>query len=253
VPSLIAALKPRELFELGSGMGTKIRRFLDAMSRAALLERCVLLDVSAATLAASARDLGAAYPGVTVTGLVGDFTRDLERVPRGRDRLGLFLGSTIGNVEHEALPGFLRALRGTLGVGEAFLVGFDLVKDPAVLHAAYNDAAGVTAEFNRNILRVLNARLGADFVPEAFAHVAFYDAERGWIEMRLRSLRAQRVQVPGAGLSLELGLGEELHTEVSCKHTRVGVERLLAGTGLVLERWLTDADGWFALGLLRAR
>jgi len=253
VPSLIAALQPRELFELGSGMGTKIRRFLDAMTRAKLLERCVLLDISAETLASSARALGEAYPGLAVTGLVGDFTRDLERVPRGRGRLGLFLGSTIGNIEHDDLPDFLRGLRATLAPGEAFLVGFDLLKDPALLHAAYNDARGVTADFNRNILRVLNARLGADFVPEAFEHVARFDPELSWIEMRLRSTRAQRVSVPGAGLAFELAAGEEIHTEVSCKHTRAGVEAVLAGTGLVLERWLTDADGWFALGLLRAR
>jgi len=184
---------------------------------------------------------------------VGDFTRDLERVPHGTGRLGLFLGSTIGNIEHESLPAFLRGLRATLTPGEAFLVGFDLVKDAAVLHAAYNDAQGVTAEFNRNILRVLNARLGADFVPESFEHVAFFDRQRSWIEMRLRSTRAQHVRVPGAGLDFTLAAGEELHTEISCKHTRPGVEAVLGGTGLALERWLTDADGWFALGLLRAQ
>jgi L-histidine N-alpha-methyltransferase len=250
VPSLVAALKPHELFEVGSGTGTKIRRFLDAMARAKTLERCTLIDVSAATLEASARSLARDYEGLAVTGLVGDFTRDLARVPPGRRRLGLFLGSTIGNLPHAEQPAFLRALAGTLAPGESFLVGYDLAKDPAVLHAAYNDAEGVTAAFNLNVLRVLNARLGAGFDPAAFEHVAFYDPERSWIEMRLRSKRPQHVRVPGAGLEVDLAAGEEIQTEVSCKHTRAGVEASLAGTGLVLERWLTDADGWFALAQL---
>jgi L-histidine Nalpha-methyltransferase len=253
VPSLVSATKPRELFELGSGTGSKIRRFLDAMSRAGRLERCTLLDISAETLAASAQALGTAYPGLAVTGLVGDFTRDLALVPPGRERLGLFLGSTVGNLRPEEQGAFWRDLRATLHPGEAFLVGFDLVKDPAVLHAAYNDAAGVTAAFNRNILRALDASLGADFEPEQFEHVAFYDAENAWIEMRLRSRRAQRVRIAAADLTLDLAAGEEIQTEVSCKTTRAAVQRRLEGTGLVLERWLADAEAWFALGLVRAK
>jgi L-histidine Nalpha-methyltransferase len=252
VPALVGSLKPEELLELGSGMGTKIRRFLDAMQRLGTLRRCVLVDVSAETLEASAHALGSDYPGLEVTGLVGDFTHDLARAPRGRARLGLFLGSTIGNLPHAEQPAFLRALRGTLAPGEAFLVGYDLAKDPAVLHAAYNDAAGVTAAFNLNILRVVNARLGGDLDPNAFAHRAFYDAEQGWIEMRLTSLRAQKARLRALDMDLTLAAGEEIRTEVSCKHTRPGVEASLVGTGLRLERWLTDADGWFALALLRA-
>lgn len=253
VPSLIASLKPRELFELGSGTGAKVGRFLDAMARAGLLERLTLLDISAATLAGSARTLTASHPGLEVTALVGDFTTDLGLVPRGRERLGLFLGSTVGNLRPEDLPQFWRDVRATLHPGEAFLVGFDLVKDPALLHAAYNDSAGVTAEFNRNVLRVLDARLGADFDPQQFEHVAFYDAERSWIEMRLRSRRAQRVRIPGADLVLDLAAGEEIQTEISAKTTRPAVQARLAGTGLTLERWLADAEAWFALGLVRAQ
>lgn len=253
VPSLIANLKPREVLELGSGTGTKIRRFLDSMLRAGLLERCVLLDISAPTLEASALALTAAYPGLAVTGWVGDFTRDLALAPKGQARLGLFLGSTVGNLRPQELEAFLRDLRATLHPGEAFLVGFDLVKDPATLHAAYNDAAGVTAQFNLNVLRVLNARLGADFDPGSYEHVAFYDAQNAWIEMRLRSLRRQRVAIPGADLVLELEAGAEVQTEISCKYTRPAVTQRLEGTGLLLERWLTDAEGAFALALLRAR
>jgi L-histidine Nalpha-methyltransferase len=253
VPSVVKALKPRELFEVGSGTGTKIRLFLDAMSKAGVLERCVLLDISAETLQASAEALTRGYPGLEVTGLVGDFTQDLARVPRGRERLGLFLGSTIGNLTPDEWPEFLAGLGQTLVPGEAFLVGLDLVKDPAVLHAAYNDAAGVTAAFNKNVLLVLNDRLGADFDPDAFEHVAFFDRERSWIEMRLRARRAMRVRVPGADVTLDLPAGGEIHTEVSCKTTRPAFEAVLGRTGLVLERWFTDAEGWFAVALLRAR
>jgi L-histidine N-alpha-methyltransferase len=213
----------------------------------------VLLDISAETLQASAEALTRAYPGLEVTGLVGDFTQDLARVPRGRERLGLFLGSTIGNLTPDEWPEFLTGLGQTLAPGEAFLVGLDLVKDPAVLHAAYNDARGVTAEFNKNVLLVLNDRLGADFDPDDFEHVAFFDRERSWIEMRLRARRAVRVRVPGADVTLDLPPGGEIHTEVSCKTTRPAFEATLAQTGLALERWFTDAEGWFALALLRAR
>lgn len=251
VPSVVRALRPRELFELGSGTGAKVRQVLDAMQRAGLLERCVLLDISADTLAASAEALSATYPGLAVTALVGDFTSDLAHVPRGRDRLGLFLGSTIGNLTPAQWPAFLRGLRGTLNPGEAFLVGFDLRKDPAVLHAAYNDAQGVTAAFNRNILRAVNARLGTDFDPSGYEHVAFYDAAAGWIEMRLRARSAQCVALPGGGV-LALAAGDEIQTEISCKTTRPEVEHALVGTGLTLERWFTDAEAWFALALLRA-
>ncbi|MFM8980414.1 MAG: L-histidine N(alpha)-methyltransferase [Planctomycetia bacterium] len=252
VPSLVAARKPHELLELGSGSGLKIRRFLDAMARGGTLERCVLLDVSEPALRASGEALGAAYPGLSVSALVGDFLHDLARVPPGEARLGLFLGSTIGNIPHAQQPALLRALRATLQPGQAFLVGYDLVKDERMLHAAYNDAEGVTAEFNRNILRVLGQRLGARIDPGAFEHEASWDPAAGWVEMRLRALSAQRIALPGAGVELVLEAGECVRTEVSCKHDRAGVERSLAGTGLALARWLTDADGWFALAELRA-
>lgn len=252
VPSLVAARKPRELLELGSGSGLKIRRFLDAMARAGTLERCVLLDVSEPALHASGEALSAAYPGLQVTAMVGDFLHDLAGVAPSEGRLGLFLGSTIGNIPHARQPALLRALRGTLAPGQAFLVGYDLVKDERMLHAAYNDAEGVTAEFNLNILRVLNERLGASVDLADVQHEAAWDAPSGWVEMRLRARRDIHLRVPGAGVDVRLQAGEALRTEVSCKHTRDGVERSLAGTGLALARWLTDADGWFALAELRA-
>jgi len=171
----------------------------------------------------------------------------------GGGRLAAFFASTIGNLHPDEVPPFLARVAERLAPGDAFLVGVDLVKDPARLEAAYNDTAGVTAAFNRNILRVMNDRLGADFDPDAFAHVAFYDRERAWIEMRLRSLKLQRVRIPAARLDLAFEAGEEIRTEISCKYTRSTFEALLPGTGLVLDRWYTDPENLFALALLGRR
>jgi L-histidine N-alpha-methyltransferase len=183
---------------------------------------------------------------------VGDFLTDLHLVGRARGpRLLALLGSTIGNIPPEDEPAFFRAAAGILAPGDGMLLGLDLVKDRARLEAAYNDRRGVTAEFNRNILRVMNARLGADFDPLAFDHVAFYDEERRWIEMRLRSRRACRVRVPKAEVELALPAGAEIRTEISCKYTRDALERALEGTGLALGEWWTDAGSAFALALLR--
>jgi len=249
---VVAATRPVELCELGSGVGRKARMLLDAGRAAGTLTRCVLLDINATVLAQSVRSLERDYPGLSVRGVMGDFQDDLAALGPGGGRLALFLAGTIGNL-HPAreVPGFLRAVARQLAPGDAFLVGLDLVKDEARLHAAYNDSAGVTAEFNRNILRVVNAALGADFDPDAYDHVAFYDRDRAWIEMRLRARHDQRVRVPGAHLELTLRQGQEIRTELSCKYTRPTFEARLARTGLRLESWLTDAESLFALALLR--
>src|SRR5262249_26692701 len=147
-------------------------------------------------------------------------------------RLIAFLGSTVGNIHPRDTPGFFRSAAAALAPPAAILLGLDLVKDRARLEAAYDDARGVTAEFNLNILRVMNARLGADFDTSAFAHVAFYDADEAWIEMRLRARRAMMVRVPGAEVELSLGAGDEIRTEISCKYTRPALEALVRGTGL---------------------
>ena len=243
--------RARELCELGSGVGRKVRLLLDAMQARGLLERCVLLDISEGFLVDAARQLDADYPALEVRGIVGDFLEDLPALGPGGRRLALFLAGTIGNLHPDRVPPFLRALARQLAPGDTFLVGIDLVKDAARLHAAYNDAAGVTAEFNRNILRVVNSGLGADFEPESFDHVAFYDAERAWIEMRLRATRNMRVRVPGAGLDLTLCAGDEIRTELSCKYTRESFSARLAGTRLRVERWFTDPECLFASALLR--
>jgi L-histidine N-alpha-methyltransferase len=229
-----------------------VRLLLDAGRALGTLERCVLLDINAMVLAESVRSLAGDYAGLRVRGVVGDFQDDLAGLGSGGGRLALFLAGTIGNLHPDLeVPAFLRAVARQLAPGDAFLVGLDLVKDEARLHAAYNDAAGVTAEFNRNILRVINAELDADFDPDAYDHVAFYDRDRAWIEMRLRARRDQRVHVPGAGLELSLRRGQEIRTELSCKYTRATFDARLAHTGLQLESWLTDAESLFALALLR--
>ncbi|HSD66688.1 MAG TPA: L-histidine N(alpha)-methyltransferase, partial [Vicinamibacteria bacterium] len=251
--AVVAAVAPFELVELGSGSGRKTRFFLDAMRLRGWLESVLLLDIGESFLHESVVRLQGDYPEARVRGVVGDFARDLAALGPGGGRLLLFLAGTIGNLHPDELASFLRAAASVLEPGDGFLVGVDLVKDPACLHAAYNDSAGVTAEFNRNILRVLNERLGADFDPWDFEHRAFYDPERQWVEMRLRARRPLTARVPGAGVTLDLQAGDEIRTELSCKYTRETFAARLAGTGLALERWITDPLRLFASALLRRR
>jgi L-histidine N-alpha-methyltransferase len=246
-----ARLGPRHLVELGSGLGGKVRMLLDAMDEAGTLESCTLLDISHTALSESVPQLRHEWPGLRTAGIVGDFLTDLGAVGPDQSRLLAFLGSTIGNVHPRDVPSFFRAAASILSPGDGMLVGLDLVKDRARLVAAYNDSRGVTAEFNRNILRVMNARLGADFDPSAFEHVAFYDEDQAWIEMRLRARRACRVHVPGAEADLSLAGGGEIRTEISCKYTRETLGERLDETGLVLDDWRTDPESLFALALLR--
>jgi L-histidine N-alpha-methyltransferase len=249
--AIVEAVEPRELAELGSGAGHKIRLFLDAMRERAGLERVTLLEINEPYLRDSVARLQADYPEATVSGVAGDFVHDLGTLGPGGGRLMLFLAGTIGTLHPGELPAFFRAAASILAPGDGFLVGVDLVKDEARLHAAYNDAAGVTAEFNLNILRVLNARLGADFDVADFEHRAFYDPRCQWIEMRLRARRCVTARMPAAGIELSLAAGEEVRTELSCKYTRESLEPRLAGSGLALEKWITDPELLFASALLR--
>jgi L-histidine N-alpha-methyltransferase len=251
VAEIVAACSPSELAELGSGAGRKIRLFLDAMRERASLESVALLEISEGYLRQSVESLQSDYPEAAVRGVVGDFQYDLPALGPGGGRLLLFLAGTLGNLYPEEVPGFFRAAASVLEPGDGFLVGVDLVKDPARLHAAYNDSQGVTAEFNLNILRVLNRRLRADFDPADFDHRAFYDPQHQWIEMRLRARRPLVAHVPGAGVKVAMAAGDEIRTELSCKYTRESFSRCLAGSGLALARWITDADSLFASALLR--
>ncbi len=248
---IVAALRPLELAELGSGAGRKIRFFLDAMRARRRLESVLLLEINEVYLRESVARLQADYPEAGVRGVTGDFVSDLAALGPGGDRLLLFLAGTIGNLHPDALPAFFEAAAGVLAPGDGFLVGVDLVKDEARLHAAYNDARGVTAEFNRNILCVLNEKLGARLDPADFDHHAFWDAERQWIEMRLRARRRVAARIPAADLTLRLEAGEEIRTELSCKYTRESFTTRLRDSGLVLDRWITDPQGLFASALLR--
>jgi len=251
--AIVDAVAPVEIVELGSGVSRKIRFFLDAVRCRGWLESIQMLEFSEAALAESVARLQHDYPEARVRGVVGDFASDLAALGPGGGRLILFLAGTIGNLHPEELPGFFRQVAAVLEPGDGFLVGVDLVKDEACLHAAYNDSQGVTAEFNRNILRVLNARLGADFDPWDFDHRAFYDPKRQWVEMRLRARRSLQAHIPKAGTTLALRAGDEIRTELSCKYTRETFPSRLRGSGLELERWMTDPQDLFASALLRRR
>jgi L-histidine N-alpha-methyltransferase len=248
---LAARTRADTLVELGSGTSEKTRLLLDALARAGTLVRFVPFDVSEATLRGAADAVATSYPGITVHAVVGDFEHHLDRIPRQGRRIVAFLGGTIGNLPPAPRARFLRTIADSLGPEDAFLLGTDLVKEPARLVPAYDDAAGVTAAFNRNVLDVLNRELGADFDPASFAHVARWDADREWIEMHLRSTRAQVVKVPSLDLVVEFEAGELLRTEISAKFRREGVEAELAAAGLRLSDWWTDPAGDFALSLSR--
>jgi L-histidine N-alpha-methyltransferase len=245
-----------ELVELGSGTAAKTELLLAAMHDAGTLDRYVPIDVTESMVRASAHRLVDTFDGLRVHGIVGDFERHLGHVPDtadGRPRIVAFLGGTIGNFTPGSRRRFLRSLARLLGPDDFLLLGTDLVKDPAVIEAAYDDSAGVTAAFNRNVLTVLNRELDADFVPEAFDHVAFFDRDREWVEMRLRARRPQRVLVRQLGLRLTFAAGEELRTEISAKFTPERIDGDLAAAGMELVTMLTDDDGLFALTLARIR
>ncbi|MBB3664787.1 MULTISPECIES: L-histidine N(alpha)-methyltransferase [Prauserella salsuginis group] len=251
-PAVAAATGARTLVELGAGSSEKTRALLDALRSAGTLTGFVPQDVSASALTEAAEAIAADYPDLAVHGVVGDFTANLGELPGTSPRLVAFLGGTIGNFPPAERAAFLRSVRAVLKPGEWLLLGTDLVKDPATLVAAYDDARGVTAEFNRNVLTVLNARLGADADPADFDHVAVWDAEHEWIEMRLRARRDLVVHVPGAGLDVEFRAGEHLRTEVSAKFRPEVVRSELADAGFTREHWWTDEANRFGVSLSRA-
>ena len=241
--------KARTLVELGSGSSEKTHLLLRALRDVGSLAGYVPVDVSADAIEWALPGLVADYPGLDVHGIVADFERHLEHLPADGPRLVAFLGGTIGNIEPAQRASFLTAVGDTLRPGDALLLGTDLVKDPARLVQAYDDAAGVTAAFNRNVLEVVDRELGATFDVTAFEHVAAWDAENEWIEMRLRSTRAQRVDVPALSLRVDFAEGEELRTEISAKFRREGVCEELSAAGLRSAQWWTDEPGDFALSL----
>ena len=246
---IAAATRARTLVELGAGAADKTRLLLDALREEGTLASFVPVDVSEAALIEAARRVEEGYPGLSVTAVVSDFEEHLGLPDTDGARLAVFLGGTIGNLLPDQRAEFLASLRSRLHPGDAFLLGTDLVKDPEVLVAAYDDPAGVTAAFNKNILSVLNAALGANFDPDAFDHVALWDAGQEWIEMRLRSLEDQVVTLPGIDLVVGFAEGEEMRTEVSAKFRRAGIAAELAAAGFAMRSWWTDDAGQFGLSL----
>jgi L-histidine Nalpha-methyltransferase len=250
---LAALTDAAELVELGSGTAAKTRVLLDALHAAGTLERYVPVDVTESMVRDCAEELTGEYPGLRVHGVIGDFERHLDQVPAAvGPRIVAFLGGTIGNFPPGSRRRVLREVSRLLGPEDYLLMGTDLVKDPQVLEAAYDDAEGVTAEFNRNVLRVLNRELGADFDPDAFDHVALFDPEHEWIEMRLRAQREHTTLVRDLDLPVHFAAGEEMRTEISAKFTAERLEGDLSAAGLELVRWFTDPDELFALTLSRA-
>lgn len=237
------------LLELGAGSAEKTRALLDALADAGTLTRYIPVDVSDDALVTTVHRIKREYPGTDVHGVVADFEQHLHLLPARGRRLVAFLGGTIGNMLPAARVSFLSDLRAIMSDGDSLLLGTDLIKDRKRLLAAYDDAAGVTAEFNRNVLRVLNRELGADFTVDAFQHVALWEARHEWIEMRLRSATSQRVRLAALDLNVEFAVGEELRTEVSAKFRRDTVDAELRAAGLVMRDWWTDPDGDFALSL----
>jgi L-histidine Nalpha-methyltransferase len=246
-PDIVERSRAEELVELGSGMASKTRALLYAMAGQGTLERYVPFDVDEPVVEACAVELVEMYPGLRVHGVVGDFGCDLDRIPNGERRLFAFLGGTIGNLYPAERQAFLGRMRAIMAPADRLIIGTDLVKDRHVLEAAYNDSAGVTAEFNRNLLRVVNAGLDADFDPDAFEHVAFFDEANSWIEMRLRANGAQTVRIDGADLEVRFADGEEMRTEISAKFTRSAVARELHNAGMRLDEFFTDDAGLFGL------
>ncbi|GAA3491050.1 L-histidine N(alpha)-methyltransferase [Streptomyces cremeus] len=236
----------RTLVELGSGSSEKTRVLLDALPG---LHTYLPVDVSESALTAAAEALLTERPGLSVHALIADFTRGLTLPGTPGPRLVAFLGGTLGNLLPDERAVFLKSLRALLRPGDALLLGTDLVKDEQTLVAAYDDAAGVTAAFNKNVLSVLNRELDADFDPDDFAHVARWNTEHEWIEMRLRARSALTVKIRELGTVVAFDKGEELRTEVSAKFREEGVREELAAAGLALRHWWTDREGRFALSL----
>jgi L-histidine N-alpha-methyltransferase len=244
-----------ELVELGCGSPEKARILLSAMSRAGNLRRYIPLDVSQCVVQEAAQELVEEFPELSVHGVIGDFERHLARVPAsdGAPRIVALLGGTISNFPPGTRRRLLRDIGALLRPEDHLLLGAELVKDPTRIEAAYNDGRGLTAEFNRNVLRVINRELAADFSPDAFDYVAFFDRRQEWVEMRLRARPPCTVLIEDIGLRVDFAAGEELRTEISAKFTHSRVEADLTAARLLLDRWYTDREGRFAVSLATRR
>lgn len=238
-----------ELVELGAGAATKTRILLDAMQRTGRLRLFVPFDVSETEVRRVAEELAREYPELQIHGIVADFVHHLAAIPPGSPRLVMLLGSTIGNYSPGQAVGLLRRLSARMSSGDFFLLGADLIKDLEVIERAYNDPSGITAEFNRNVLQVVNRIAGGNFDPGLFAHLASYNSQMERLEMHLVATETHRVALPGLGLDLDIQENEAIRTEISCKYDRSRIQAMLDASGFRLDRWYTDRDRLFALAL----
>ena len=245
---IVRGFRHGNIVDLGSGANRKIRTLFEAQGRSHRSGmRYVPVDVCASTLAHSAAELTTLYPELRVNGIVADFTRDLHFIQSDHPKLVLFFGSTIGNLNKPEALSFLQGVATTLNPGDRFLLGIDMVKPIEILEAAYNDSQGLTAEFNKNILVVINRELRANFNPDSFDHVAFFNSEKERIEMHLRARRDIWVQVKAISASFGLGKGETIRTEICRKFTRYGAEKMIRDAGMEVSHWYSDPKGWFSL------
>ncbi len=245
---IVRNLREADIVELGSGSNVKIRTLLDACLGTYRTDICyVPVDVSESALVKSSVELIDSYPDLKIAGIVADFTEHIGQIPAGRQRLFLFFGSTIGNFAGEARIGLLKSVAGMMGPGDRFLLGIDMIKPAEALEMAYNDSRGVTAQFNKNILNVLNRELKADFAPSHFDHVAFYNAGKEQVEMHLRANRSISVEIDGLGMRVSMEKGETIHTEICGKFSRESAGAMAAEAGLRINRWFTDPRSWFSL------
>jgi L-histidine N-alpha-methyltransferase len=251
IPEIVASVRPCSLVELGAGSATKTRIILDAMRDSGCAECYVPIDVSKDFLEATALQMQADYSTVRITPVVSDITEPFALPPVASPTLVVFLGSTIGNFPREEAVRLLSHVARAMGPSDRFLLGADLVKDPATINRAYNDSRGVTAAFNLNLLERLNRELGANFPVRDFEHRAFYNSEQRRIEMHLVARKAQTIAIPEIG-EVSFKEGETIRTELSYKYDRAALEEILQASGLSMEKWLPADDSAFALALARA-
>ena len=247
-PELMQAVSHQDLVELGAGANLKIRILLNAISESSRVTmRYIPVDISQSAVVEESHALIGWYPELQVLGIIADFTSQLDVIPTERPLMIFFLGSTIGNMEQDEAISFLRRICATMKPDDRLLIGFDMVKAREIMEDAYNDSKGITAEFNRNILNVLNKEMDADFDPSHFEHVAFFNEDHDRIEMRLRANRNITVKLNSINLETALKKGETIHTENSRKFTRESIEDLASRGGLSIQNWYSDPSEWFFL------
>jgi len=245
---IVRNIREADIVELGSGSNLKIRTLLDACFRSRQADiRYVPVDLSESQLMESSVELLNFYPELKIVGIVADFTKHIEKIPTGRERLFVFFGSTIGNFGDEASIDLLKRVAGIMGRGNRFLLGIDMIKPAEIIERAYNDSMGVTAVFNKNILNVVNRELNADFDASHFDHVAFYNADKEQVEMYLRASRSISVEINGLGMQVSMKKDETIHTEICRKFSRESAEAMAEEAGLRIDRWYSDPQGWFSL------